>query len=266
MAGEGLDPPNLDGGGATPKTSLMVATGNGLPALPRKVVDRILANEYVDFAELPPAKGKVRGLNHSGEGQVILVQAEDLLQSKKMIPDLATWVQCFSVYVAVLARKQPERVPDLLGYAAGIARASKKFKWPAWIVYDQNFRQEAVSNPAQPWSKIEPSIYSQCFLGMAREAEGWCQTCQSLDHVSSNCPMGASSYSNPRKRPWQAAAARQQGDFAHKQPTCFKFNRNDGKCPFGARCRFAHSCSQCKGNHPLGRCTVAAPPLKEKQP
>ncbi len=89
-----------------------------------------------------------------------------------MIPDLATWVQCFNIYVAVLAQEQPDRVPDLMEYATGIARASKKFKWSAWVVYDQNFRQEAVSNPAQPWSKLDQS---KCFLGMAKEAEGWCQ-------------------------------------------------------------------------------------------
>jgi len=32
------------------------------------MVDRILAKEYVDFADLPPAKGKVRGLPSSLDG------------------------------------------------------------------------------------------------------------------------------------------------------------------------------------------------------
>lgn len=244
---------------ATQKANQMVPTGDGLPALSRKIVEKILANDYVEFSELPPAKGKVRALNHSLEGQVILVQAEDLLRSKKLIPDLATWVQCFTIYVAVLAKQQPARVPDLMGYAAGIAKASNKFKWPAWVIYDQSFRQEAVGS-SQPWAKIEPSIYSQCFLGMAKDAEGWCQNCHSLDHPSSNCPMGTSS--NPRKRPWQAAV-RQHGESSNK-PTCLKFNRNDGECPFGMRCRFAHCCSRCKGNHPIKRCPVAGPHTREK--
>ena len=36
--------------------------GSGLAALPKKLVERIRANEYIDFTELPPAKGKARSL------------------------------------------------------------------------------------------------------------------------------------------------------------------------------------------------------------
>ena len=38
----------------------LVPLGPGLPALPKKLVDRIRGQEYIDFAELPPAKGKNR--------------------------------------------------------------------------------------------------------------------------------------------------------------------------------------------------------------
>ena len=58
--------------------NLLVSAGAGLPALPKKMVERILANKYIDFSELPPAKGKVRSLPSGLEGQVVLVQAADL--------------------------------------------------------------------------------------------------------------------------------------------------------------------------------------------
>lgn len=255
--GDGLaagDITQEESGNEPTKVNQLVPTGPGLPALPKKVIDRIHAGDYIDFSDLPPAKGKVRPLSQGLEGQVILVQAQDLLHSKKLIQDLPTWVQCFAVFVAVVAQKQPERVPDLMAYATGIAKASKKFKWPSWVIYDQNFRQEAVSSPTQPWSKVDPSIYSQCFLGMAKSQEGWCQTCQSLDHATHNCPAGGSS--TPRKRPWQTAV-RQQGESPSK-PVCLKFNRNNGECPFGNRCRFAHMCSRCRGTHPMSRCPLAS--------
>ena len=104
--------------------------GTGLPALSKKLVSRILNNEYIDFAELPPAKGKSSSL----EGEVVMVQAADLLQARKIIPDLATWVQCFSLYVAAIASHQLGRVPDLMAYQTLIAKASMKYKWPAWVV------------------------------------------------------------------------------------------------------------------------------------
>ena len=115
----------------------LVSAGAGLPALPKKMVERKLANDYIDFSELPPAKGKVRSLPSGLEGQVVLVQAADLSQSKKLIPDLATWVQCFALYLAVLAPQQPSRIPDLMAYMSCIAKASQKYNWPSWLVYDQ---------------------------------------------------------------------------------------------------------------------------------
>ena len=64
----------------------MVATGMGLAALPKKWVEKIKANEYVDFTELPPAKEKSCLVPQSLEGQVdLVVQAADLLQARKVV-------------------------------------------------------------------------------------------------------------------------------------------------------------------------------------
>ena len=74
-------------------THSMVTTGEGLPSLPKKCVEKILAGEFIDFAELPPAKGKVKSIPHTVEGQIVVIQAADLMESRKLIPDLATWIQ-----------------------------------------------------------------------------------------------------------------------------------------------------------------------------
>jgi len=37
-----------------------------------------------------------------------------------------------------------------------IPRASQKYRWTLWVVYDQNFRQEAMNNPSKSWTKVEP--------------------------------------------------------------------------------------------------------------
>ncbi len=110
------------GRGISPPPSL-ASMGPGLPALPKKLVAKILANDYIDFSELPPAKGKGRPMPPSLEGHVRVVQAADLLQTRKLIPDLATWVQCFSTYVATLPTKFPGRVPELMAYQMTIAKS-----------------------------------------------------------------------------------------------------------------------------------------------
>ena len=110
--------PSSSGGSTQSSTPL----GTGLPALPKKLIARILANEYVDLAELPPAKGKARPMTQALEGQIVVVQAAELMQTKKMIPDLATWVQCFSTYCTVLLSKFPTRLAELMAYQTAIAK------------------------------------------------------------------------------------------------------------------------------------------------
>ena len=90
------------------------------------------------------------------EGQVIMVQAADLLQARRIIPELETWLQCFAVYVATFSTNYPKRVPDLMVYQTTIAKASQKYRWPSWVVYDQNFRQEAARDLLQSWAKSGP--------------------------------------------------------------------------------------------------------------
>ena len=130
----------------------MVMLGVGLPALPKKLVDKIEAGKYIDFTELPPARGKPRSILPAVEGQVLVVQAVDLLQSCQVIPDLATWLPCFAIYAASM---QPSRLPDLLAYMSIITKTSQKFLWPSWVVYDQNLRQEAASCGN---SRVDPGI------------------------------------------------------------------------------------------------------------
>ncbi len=234
-----------------------VTLGPGLPPISRRLVDKIQALEYVDLAELPPARGRSRPSHQLSDDRIVVVQAADLLQTRKIIPDLATWVQCFTLYITALTGKHPHRLTDLLGYMSLTARNSKKYKWPSWIVYDQNFRQEAAGNASLTWAKADPSLYAQCFTGQEKATENWCSRCHSVDHQSYECPQAA------RKRPWNAGPGAQQAQQARGSPRqsaeiCQKFNKYNGDCKFGNACRFWHACSKCKGPHPVTRCKSGA--------
>ena len=111
---------------------------------------------YIDFSDLPPAKGRGRQAPQVLEGQVVVVQAADLVQSRRIIPDLATWTQCYALYVTVLTQSQPERLPELMAYQSLIAKTSLKYKWPAWVVYDQYFRSEMAGKVDQSWARVDP--------------------------------------------------------------------------------------------------------------
>ncbi len=86
-----------------------------LVVAPGLLVDLIWSDQYVDLTEIPPAKGPASKLLE------VVVHPADLLQAKRIIPDLATWVQCFAVYAAVLLKKFPERSTSLLTYQKHLA-------------------------------------------------------------------------------------------------------------------------------------------------
>ncbi len=172
---------------STEKQSL-IPVGPGLAALPKRLMERLRANEFIDFMELPPARGKSRPITQDLEGRVLVVQAADLAQSRKLIPDLATWLQCFALYTAAVLQEHQERAAELMAYQSIIAKASLRYKWPSWVIYDMSFRQEMAGVTGESWARVDPSIYSLCFNGQAICNENWCPTCQTLDHTQQTFP------------------------------------------------------------------------------
>ena len=184
------------------------------------------------------------------------------MQARKIIPGLATWVQCFSIYVATLSAKYPARMPELMAYQTIIAKASQRYRWANWVVYDQNFRQEAAGNPHQSWPRVDPSIYAQCFTGQAISAENWCTRCQCLDHTTASCPYRS------RKKQWNSAGGGNNTSTQGRQEQqfCIKYNKFKGDCKFGKECRYLHVCSACKEPHPISRCNAGRENTRSQQP
>ena len=87
----------------------------GIPSIPTKIQDKILVGDYIEFSELPPAKGKSLPPSalSSLKGSVLLINSADLYQQRKVIPDLGVWVQCYAIYMGVICSKHPDRLPDL---------------------------------------------------------------------------------------------------------------------------------------------------------
>ena len=226
---------------STANKSVLVAPG--LPSVPQKVIDKIKRGEYIDFNELPPARGLSKSLPPHLEGQLVIVQADDLAVSRKLIPNFETWSQCFAIYAAVRIANDPSKAGDLMAYSHSIASMAKKFSWPSWIMYDQAFREEAAYLPARLWGKEDASLYAKCFnWGPTSATPNWCWNCQSLEHQTDQCPHKPSAAKRPRR------------DGLRPEDPCKKYNNNDGICSYGAKCKFAHKCFSCGGPHPYSRC------------
>lgn len=250
-------------GGESSKASDTIVVATGVPALKRSMIELIVSGRYVDLGELPPAKGFTKPLSAISsalEGQVVLLQAADYMQCKRLIPDLATWTQCFSIYASVLLTKHPERAQSLLMYMAQIAKLSRKFKWPSWIAYDDKFRREAADEGKLDWSKIDGTIYPQCFNGMAISEEAWCTICNSMDHLKESCPYRPPDSPQNQKRPSAAPkpTPKRPRSIGTNQAVCRKWNRKESymDCSFGASCIYQHVCSKCFAtDHGAAKCT-----------
>ena len=259
--------PSLAGAAAgSYKATDTIVVAPGVPALKRSLVDLILAGKFADLGELPPARsyGKTpAALTSDVEGKIVLLQAADYVRSQKHISDLSTWMQCFAIYSAVLLTKYPERAQSLLMYSAVIARLSKKFRWPSWIIYDQYFRQEAADTGKTDWSKIDSSIHTQCFTGMSLSAEGWCSICTSMDHTKYTCPYRTQDESPGSKRPIakMGPSAKRARPYVKSEDACRKWNKyHYMSCPHGDLCAYTHECSICRStDHGALKCPQAKP-------
>ena len=270
----------------TSKASDTIVAAPGLPALKRSLVDQIISAKYVDFGELPPAKGLGKAppsMSGDTEGQIVLIQAADYLQSRRQVKDFATWSQCFALYSAVLLSGHPGRAQSLFQYSAIVAKLSKKFRW---IIYDQQFRHEAADSGNTKWDRVDSSIHAQCFTGMSLCEEGWCSLCASLDHVRTTCPFKPpidyyrrtpsegnrppSEYQRPppdysrpdyaqsrRPSPRPKPPSKRPRPQFPSEEACRKWNRyNYMDCPHGDTCGYAHVCSNCREtDHGVLKCS-----------
>ena len=230
-------------GEATPNPSIppQASIGYGIPSVPAKVKEKILAGEYIDFTELPPAKGKalLPSTLSSSEGSLLLINSADLHQHKRFISDLGVWIQCFAIYMGIICSQHPHRLPDLLGYMCQISRASQRYKWPSWVVFDQNFRQLVADQGLTSLAHLDTTLYTQCFSGQAKEGQSWCQYCHSLDHASISCPL--------KPRPTKSFKV-DTAPAVSPTEICNNFNFRKG-CKFGKRCLRLHKCRSCGGPH-----------------
>ena len=147
-----------------------------------------------------------------------------------------------------------------MSYTALIAKLSLKFKWPAWVIYDNAFHQEAADTGNTDWSKVDPILHTQCFHGMALRQEGWCSLCHSIAHLKESYPLRPpdAGGKHPGSRPPDPKRPKTVQD---TPLICGNYNSNpEGKCRFFPKCNYRHICRDCQGPHPRPKCPLHSRP------
>ena len=260
-------------GASAPSTSVYI--GEGLPPVPLKLAEKICGWEYTDMSELLPEFWVSLGSSQTEGDPPGQPRTPGRLWRK--VTDIATWVQCFATYVVVLAGTSPEAILELMAYLVHIVRVSQDFGSLAWVNYDSVFRRQPASTGNRQWSRVNPSLYSICFSGVARTSKH-CDLCMSLTHEVKDCALANKGDHDvgTRLKAIESAvlpltsATPSTSTGTPSRPSrseiCWSWNEN--RCSFPG-CRYRHVCRVCEGpwpaleccEHPLGpvRQPVAAP-------
>ena len=137
------------------------ALAGSLPMIPENLVEKILKGQYVDLSDLLQdnillAK-KSTGTSATESG---LTQRYKKREFTKDEAGMLSWMQCFTVYTAIVCSQDPGRLNDLLGYMVIMSNEGRRFKYQGWLTYDEMFRQSVVKSKSKVWSELNGTLYA----------------------------------------------------------------------------------------------------------
>ena len=172
----------------------------GLPPVPAKLVSGIQNGDFVDMSELlrDNLEAQRRGALQEPGGS----SPASASRSRREVPDLLSWVQCFGVYTAVVADKYPERVKKLLAYQTLIVREARRCGGKGWLSYDSYFRQQMAGDwKGEEWGRLNPYFISSTFVALGSASWPSCTLCLESDHRDEDCALAKEKSSTPGTRP-----------------------------------------------------------------
>ena len=220
-----------------------------LPVVPAKMVKRILKKgEFVDMAELLKDNLEAERRRFVAEGTGGMSHFTNR-QSRREVPDILSWLHCFSLYAAVVTSKYPEKTKELLAYQATIIAEARRCGGRGWALYDAHFRQQMASLESADFSKINQSLYSTTFLAYGSKARS-CTTYMLPDHTDEECALHPNREVPLIRMREPAARTREEirmvrPEMGRKKPrkgACFAWNGSE--CA-RKNCFFEHACSRC---------------------
>ena len=192
-------------------------------------------------------------------------------KTQRRVLDIVTWARCFSLYVAVMAKRRPEMVISMITHLHTVLHLHQKApQHSAWIEYDVQFRMEAAASEEKTWACEDPWQYISCLpstgggLDPFDVSEPATPSRSTTANLQSTMLPQLGSPSQPMAGKRQAADADATGTHppskrAKKPGICRLFNRAPSGCPYGSECCFIHRCSNCGVMEKHGRTTCPLP-------
>ena len=173
---------------------------------------KILANEYVDFAKLMSKDKILHSDNNETKmeldtkgGSTFFVPASDNVH----IANFAKWEQAFRIFANIYTKVYPWKSSELIQYNHVICAASQNFAWENVYSYDKEFHMHISNFPQRSWAIILQQAWTMCLKDCVNKYDEF--------HGGGNKPRGKI-----------------------KEP-CRRFNK--GLCKKGNSCCYEHKCT-----------------------
>jgi hypothetical protein len=223
------------------KPSKQVFIGAGLPVLPKRLVDKTIAGEYINFNELIPFcdPGAEEEPTSTSTPEHYLFPGLGVIRpGHKIAYSFLQWASCFVTYMAALSSNR-QNVTHMCTYFNVILKASREYTDDMWKHYDVTYRQKAEATRNTDWSVIDTATFNQCFTGRAKKALS-CTYCNSIKHDTESCP---------RKKNKRSPTIVDEAGPAPKQAK----TKSDRPCHHSP-CIYKHQCLKCSEDHAFLDC------------
>ena len=190
----------------------------GLPPVPAKLVKRIQDGLFVEMAELLPEtlSSPEYAASEKPAGQK---------QKLREVTNIVNWVQCFGVFIAIISRKEPNRITDLIGYQNLIIQSFIHCQEDRWVIYNRRFHLKASAAIIQERSTVNFTIWKLAFPERLPGSE---------KYSAARNPA----YQSSRQPSWAPPPTR-------TRPICLEWNETPNPECSRPSCRYNHSCYRC---------------------
>ena len=223
--------------------------GEGFPPAPAKLASKIRQGDFTEIGELLSEFWSAPREDYGGT-----LRPDGEKRRSRLVTDMFTRLQCFSMYVSIRASHSPAMLPELMAYMSHIIRVHQDYAGLAWVCFDTAFR---------------PVINPTCLTRVAR-ATTRCEICLASYHSTRDCAQQGNP--DPGVLDWvrtlesmvwsvSPRTSSSPSPLENRQPLveiCRLWNRN--RCSY-PRCRYHHAHLVCKGDHPAVAC-----PKRDRQP
>ncbi len=240
LQGQGESQPRVNTSPSYSSSAFSIPLGHQVST---KLRAKIWGREYIELAELngdqPEPKLAVTFTHNDGSSPSVAMVSQPKIRP---IATFAQWQSAFNTFVAIHAERFPNETPQMMKYAETIRELATKYAGPAWLRYDQQFRQARQTSPLN-WAELHLELYVKCIT-----------------------LYGAAPISSPSQMHFQGTNRNQA---FRRQRVCFKFNAGRRCDP--SKCSFSHICENCKGRHARAACPgkpiypTGSSPLNEPQ-